>query len=339
MRKKVNTLLLGLLIACMCLCLGSCGKPSQKRSMLAKEWMLSTDKLKVLSTTAMVDDLVGKIGGDKVMHMPLIQGNLDPHSYELVKGDHEKIQSADVVFFNGLDLEHGASLKFLLENSDKSVSLGNHLKVVAREKLIDVDTHIDPHVWMDVSLFSQCIDPIVEELSRKDPEHAMEFRKRGDALREAMLTLDQDIYQMLQSIPENNRYLIASHDAFFYFTRRYLANPHETEMSEWKQRFSAPEGLAPDGQISTQDIQKIINHALKHHILVVFPESNVNRDGVKKIVGVLNKKGLNTRLATECLYGDAMGEQGSGAESYLEMMLHNAKTISKYLEQGKADAL
>ncbi len=301
-----------------------------------QEWMEPSSKIKVLSTTAMLDDLVAEIGGEYVLHRSLIQGSLDPHSYELVKGDHEKIHQADLIFFNGFDLEHGASLKFLLENSPKTVSLGKHLLKTHQDQLIYIDSHIDPHIWMDVSLFAKCIDPIASELANKDPEHKEQYQKRAKMLHEKMEQIDAQMYGLLQNIPESKRYLIASHDAFFYFTRRYLAPAEEkTHMEKWKKRFSAPEGLAPDGQISTQDIQKIIEHALKHQITVVFPESNVNRDGVQKIVGVLNKKGVKTFLAKECLYGDAMGDKDSGADTYLNMMLHNAYTINKYLAQGE----
>ena len=329
-----------LFVSLFFLCLGcvvACGKAPKERSSANQHWMQPSTKLKVLSTTAMIDDLVAEIGGEHVLHRPLIQGSLDPHSYELVKGDHEKIQQADLIFFNGLDLEHGASLKFLLENNTKAISLGKHLLQTHKDELIYIDSHIDPHIWMDVALFSGCIDPITEELIKKDPEHRQEYQSRAQQLRVKMEQVDGEIYGLLQSIPENKRYLIASHDAFFYFTRRYLAHPDERENFDlWKSRFSAPEGLAPDGQISTQDIQKIIEHACLHQIMVVFPESNVSRDGVRKIASVLNKKGLMTALAEECLYGDAMGDKDSGADSYLKMMLHNAHTINKYLEPGKS---
>ena len=334
--KRVKYFFLAILCAGL-LGLSACGSGSKPRPLAMQQWMEPSSKLKVLSTTAMVDDLVAEIGGEHVIHMPLMQGSLDPHSYELVKGDHEKIQGADLIFFNGLDLEHGASLKFILENNSKSISLGQHLLKTQQDQLIYVDSHVDPHVWMDMSLFAKCIDPVRQELSKKDPEHAEIFLQRAKALQQKMETVDAQIYHLLQQIPSHKRYLIASHDAFFYFTRRYLADPEETtQIDLWKQRFSAPEGLAPDGQISTQDIQKIIDHACKHQITVVFPESNVNRDGVKKIVGVLNKKGLKTQLAEECLYGDAMGEKDSAAHSYINMMLHNAYTIHKYLDQGKS---
>src|SRR5579871_5638784 len=74
-------------------------------------WVEQNGKLKVLSTTAMIDDVVRQIGRERIDHLPLIMGEIDPHSYELVKGDDEKLSMATLIFFNGLGLEHGASLR------------------------------------------------------------------------------------------------------------------------------------------------------------------------------------------------------------------------------------
>ena len=69
-----------------------------------EEYVISNERIKILSTIPMIGDLVEKIGGNKIDHTTLIQGNIDPHNYELVKGDIEKIQYADIIFYNGLHL-------------------------------------------------------------------------------------------------------------------------------------------------------------------------------------------------------------------------------------------
>lgn len=310
------------------LALGGCHNP-QKRKQLSL-WMKPSEKIKVLSTTAMIDDLVSEIGQDLVIHRALIQGELDPHSYELVKGDLEKFGAADVVFYNGLGLEHGASLAALLKSEKKAIAIGDIVAEEKKEQLIVHDGQIDPHIWMDVSLFAGAVSPIVETLCKADPAHESLYRERGKHLFEKLEALDQTLQERLQKIPQEKRYLITSHDAFFYFARRYLA---EQDEKQWRFRFAAPEGLAPDGQISPQDIQKIIDHAELNHIKMIFPESNLNQDGVKKIVSVLKKRGKEAFLSDSPLYGDTMGEQGSGAESYIQMMEHNLLVIEKGLSK------
>src|SRR5688572_30797589 len=88
-------------------------------------WHSPNAHVKVLTTTAMINDLVAQIGGEDVDTIALIKGELDPHSYELVKGDDEKFAAADLIFYNGLGLEHGLSLRQNLENNPKALSVGD----------------------------------------------------------------------------------------------------------------------------------------------------------------------------------------------------------------------
>lgn len=292
----------------------SCSSPSHNAFMSEK------GKVKVLSTTAMIDDLVGLIGGEEIDHFSLIVGDLDPHSYELVKGDDEKFFQADLIFYNGLGLEHGASLHEQLVKHPNAVGLGDLLLQEDREAFLVIEGQLDPHFWMDVALFSRSIPLIVQALSEKDPEHATSYQERGEVLRQTLLEKDTFLFETLQNIPSEKRYLVSSHDAFFYFAKKYLADPKE---GDWKKRFMAPEGLAPDGQMSVWDIREVSEFLCSHRISVVFPETNINQDALKKIVAICREKGLDVRIALAPLYGDTMGR----AAGYLEMMQHNAQTL------------
>ncbi|MFI5334203.1 MAG: metal ABC transporter solute-binding protein, Zn/Mn family [Chlamydiales bacterium] len=284
-------------------------------------------RVKVLSTTAMIDDLVGEIGRDRIDHITLIRGEIDPHSYELVKGDEEKIAHAKIVFNNGLGLEHGASLQYQLQKHPGKVALGNEIQKRANGAMIYVDGKIDPHVWMDISLWAVAIDPIVEALSNVDPEHAAFYVQNGAKLRENMLASHQIFVEKLHGIPEKLRYLVTSHDAFNYFARAYLAEESEQSHDAWRKRFVAPEGLAPDGQLSSKDIQKTIDHLHRYQIHSVFPESNVSHDSLKKIVSACKEKGLEVKISSAALYGDAMGPPNSAAHTYLSMIGHNCTIL------------
>ncbi len=302
-----------------------CSSPSGPSSI--ELWAAQNGKVKVLSTTAMIDNIVGEIGGDRINHIPLITGEIDPHSYELVKGDDEKLSLAQIIFYNGLGLEHGASLRYQLEHHSNAIGVGNIVFKKDPSLILRVDQEIDPHLWMDISIWSKIIDPIIEALSQIDPAGKEEYQMRADRLREKMLQEHQQIYRDLQAIPEEKRYLVTSHDAFNYFTRAYLATPDEKNMSQWKKRFDAPEGLAPEGQLSASDIQAVIDHLIKYHIQTVFPESNVSRDSLKKVVHACARSGLQVTISQDALYGDAMGPQGSDADTYLKMICHDANVL------------
>lgn len=286
-------------------------------------------KVKVLSTTAMIDNLVGEIGGERIEHSALIIGEIDPHGYELVKGDDEKIEAADIVFYNGLNLEHGASLRYKILKHPKAVGVGDYVLKMFPEKILKVGEEIDPHIWMDISIWQETIDPILEALIVVDPEGRIAYQENASKLREKMKLSHEKILGWMQGLPQEKRFLVTSHDAFGYFAKRYLATEEERISGEWQKRFAAPEGLAPDGQLSASDLHKIIEHLHSHQISVVFPESNVSRDSLRKIVLACKEKNAPIRFSTDALYGDSMGGRGEAASSYLGMIEHNAMILMK----------
>lgn len=304
---------------------------SAKHHKEIQDWMQKNGKIKTLSTTAMIADIVKSIGGEHVDSIALIHGQLDPHTYQLVKGDDEKLAFADIIFYNGLGLEHGPSLQNYLENHSNAIGLGNKIYAEEPELILKVNGQLDPHIWMDVSLWNKTIPFITEKLIQIDPQHAEEYQ--ANSLR-TMQLLDEShhaIKKSLQEIPNENRFLVTSHDAFNYFARAYLASPEELSNMTWDKRFAAPEGLAPESQLSSTDIQAIINHLMKYRIHVLFPESNVSKDSIQKIVSAGKEKGMDLKIASESLYGDAMGKKGSDGDTYVNMMKHNAKVIAHYL--------
>ncbi|WP_042280859.1 metal ABC transporter solute-binding protein, Zn/Mn family [Candidatus Protochlamydia sp. R18] len=317
------------------LALISCSKVTHsKRHAEFQQWIHANDKIKVLSTTAMINDLVQKVGGDRVDTFTLIQGELDPHSYQLVKGDDEKLMFAHLVFYNGLGLEHGPSLHYHLVENPKAYALGDWVEKQDSSAIIYVNGQKDPHLWMDISLWLKTIPLIVERLSEQDPLHADLFRKNANEFQKEMLKVHEEVKEMLGQIPAEKRFMVTSHDAFNYFTRAYLAEGNERETGEWSKRFAAPEGLAPESQLSVTDIKMIINYLKKNHISVVFPESNVSRDSIRKIVQAGQEEGLHVEMACCPLYGDAMGKPGSDGDSYLKMIKYNAKILTRYMNEN-----
>jgi len=290
-------------------------------------WMRPDGTLKVMSTTAMIADLVEQVGGASISSICLIIGELDPHSYELVKGDDEKFANAHLIFYNGVGLEHGASVLCHLGNSAHAIALGDKVFEKFPERFLTVDGQIDPHIWMDISLFAEVIDPIVEALSAKDPQHAAEYAMRGTQVKEGLKQKDAKLREIMKKIPSEKRFLVTSHDAFSYFTKRYLALE---DPDHWKRRVQAPEGLAPDGQMSIIDIQKVTDFVCENKIGVIFPETNMDRVPLRKIISVCRKKGLDVHMATIPLYGDSM----AGAKSYVNMMEHNVETLLTYMSRS-----
>jgi len=297
-------------------------------------WMVPNGKLKVLSTTAIVHDVVQRVGGEHVDSLVLICGELDPHTYQLVKGDDEKLSFADIIFYSGLGLEHGPSLKYRLASSRKAVGLGDEVAKKYPDEILVMQGQLDPHIWMDMALWAKTIPVIVQSLAEADPENREIYQQNGRALTEELLRTDKMIRDILQEVPDQKRYLVTSHDAFNYFAKAYLATDEERRLGTWGPRFEAPEGLAPESQLSVSDIQAIIEHLATYRIHVLFPESNVSQDSIRKVISAGNERGLDLRIADVPLYGDAMAEKDDPAGSYQGMLLHNARAITDHINGG-----
>lgn len=305
-----------------------CSIGCEKKSNLLEQWIQSNNKIKVLSTTTIIDDLVGQIGGDHIDHIPLIQGDIDPHSYELVKGDDEKLSYAQIIFYNGLGLEHGASLRYRLENNPQAYSLGGFIHEKYPDLILYENNQIDPHIWLDLSLWTTTIELIVEKLILIDPVHQEDYQKNGQRVKETLLKLDQNLQNRLDKIAPEKKYLVTSHSAFNYFARRYLSK----QDSNWKDHVCSPEGIAPDGQLSCHDIQTVVDYIKKNHIETLFCESNVGKDSLNKVVSVCLEQGLKIRIYEACLYSDTLGGYGSNYETYYKMMEHNVTILCKAWE-------
>ena len=155
-----------------------------------------------------------------------------------------------------------------------------------------------------------------------------------DAVSFDALSADKDLRTQMASIPLEKRFLVTSHDAFQYFARAYLATEEELLEGNWHPRFSAPEGLSPECELSSIDIYRIISHLKEYRIRILFTESNVNQDSIKKILEAGKKKGLRLSIASRPLYSDAMGTPGTPEGSYLGMMRYNGQVISHALHPG-----
>lgn len=324
-----------IIIMTMACLLQSCDRKSSNRQAEFEQWMENDNKIKVLSTTSMINDLVKQVGGEYVSTLTLIQGELDPHSYQLVKGDDEKLAYAQIIFYNGLGLEHGPSLHHYLVDNKKAIPLGDLIDARNPGLIVYVNGQKDPHIWMDISIWSDLVPLIVEALCDQDPTHTQAFVENGKKLQAEMSKADKVVNDLMHQVPEKDRYLVTSHDAFNYFARAYLTEKWEKESGVWRKRFAAPEGLAPESQLSTSDIKDIIDHLREYNIHLIFPESNVSRDSIRKIVQAGKEQGLDVRIACCPLYSDAMGSSGSDADTYLKMILHNAKMLAEHMTESE----
>ncbi|WP_194844221.1 metal ABC transporter solute-binding protein, Zn/Mn family [Candidatus Clavichlamydia salmonicola] len=290
-------------------------------------WVNEENKIKVLATTAMIESVIKEIGREHVQCKVLIKDPLDPHSYELVKGDAEKISGADLIFYNGLGLEHGLSLRKNLMVSEKAIPVCDRVVENHPEFLLFVEGSPDCHMWLDPYIWSHTIEPIVMELCKKDPKNSYDYIAAGKQYHEKLITLHQDIVAALAIIPDARKYLVTGHDAFRYFVKRYFSI---SEINDWQDRYMSPEGLSPEAQVGIHNVLKVIDYIEKFNVEVVFTESNLNDEVLSKITTFFKNK-IKVRIAAQPLLADSMGGKGD----YIQMMRHNIDVIVKELTQDE----
>ena len=180
---------------------------------------------------------------------------------------------------------------------------------------------------MDIELWSECVPFIADLLIKEIPTAREEIEKNRDILLAKMRAAHQKIVDDFQAIPQQKRYLVTTHDAFQYFARAYLADKGERESGAWVTRVAAPEGLAPESQLSTVDIVNVVNYMMRFDVHVLFAESNVSRDSIKKIMDAAGKQDFSVSIVPKPLYADSMGPKNSEAKDYLGMMQYDAQVI------------
>lgn len=283
------------------------------------------EKREILSTTVMIDSLVKEIVGDKFSTELLIEGEIDPHSYQMRKGDREKIERAEIVFANGLSLEHNPSLYYML-NDRSAVFIGDRLLETSPNSIITNQKEVDPHIWMDLDLMQSVALMICKRVCEADLENCEFYQTNTKALQKKMKVLDLEISEMFKSVPAEKLYLVSSHDAFNYFVRRYFIQDN-------KNRLFSMQGLSTESEVSLKRISQVISYIRNNNIPVVFFESNLPKDGLYKVIEICKRFDMDVKISGDPLYGDTLGGM-----TYLDMMKHNAMVMTKNLKmEGDSD--
>ena len=177
----------------------------------------------VVTTTSQVADLVRTVAGDRAAVTGLMGEGVDPHTYKLTRSDVAKLAAADIVFYSGLLLEGK-----ITDPLTRVGGSGKPVHAVADQLDPDqlltppgFDGNPDPHVWMDVSLWTKALNVVRDRLIDFDPAGADRYRANAADYAEKLARLDTYAREVLAGIPEQSRVLVTAHDAFNYLGRAY----------------------------------------------------------------------------------------------------------------------
>jgi manganese/zinc/iron transport system substrate-binding protein len=297
-----------------------CGRsPSASNQSAAPATYQGTGPLRAVTTVGMVADLVRNVGGSHVETLQLLGSGVDPHLYKATRDDVETIMEADIVFYSGLMLEG--------KMVDTLVKLGRTKPVYAVTEALDQASllepaefagHYDPHVWMDASAWSNCIDAVAEALATFDPMHAADYRANAQAYRQQLDKLYAYGKSTMATVPPEARVLLTSHDAFNYFGRAYGLDVQGVQ------------GLSTDSEAGLQRINELVDLIVQRKVKAVFVESSVPRKNIEAIVAGARARGHEVVIGGE-LYSDAMGEPGTYEGTYIGMLDHNITLVTRAL--------
>ena len=278
-------------------------------------------KIKVTTTTGMVAEVARAIGGDDAEVIYLMGPGVDPHLYKASEGDIGRLSDADIIFYNGLNLE-GKMADILVKMARQgriTVAVTESVDESLLREPPEFQGHYDPHLWFDVSLWTQCIPAVVEGFKELRPELATAFEARGVEYKAELLKLHEYCREQIAQIPEGRRVLVTAHDAFGYFGRAY-----DIEVV-------GLQGITTSSEYGLKDVQRMVELISERELPAVFIESSVPRRSIEAVVAGCEAKGHVVTIGGE-LFSDAMGEPGTVEGTYFGMVRHNVDTIVEALQ-------
>jgi manganese/iron transport system substrate-binding protein len=219
--------------------------------------------IKIVTTFTVIQDIVANVAGDAAEVVSITKPGAEVHGYQPTPGDIVKAQSADLVVWNGLNLERWFE-KFLQNLSDvPSLTISEGIDPVG---IGDgpYSGKPNPHAWMSPGNALIYVENVRVALGKLDPANAATYDHNAAAYAARIKALDEPLRQRLSVIPDAQRWLVTSEGAFSYLARDYGMK----ELYLWP--------INADAQGTPQQIRKVIDLVKEHSVPVVFSESTVS---------------------------------------------------------------
>ncbi|MFM7364591.1 MAG: metal ABC transporter substrate-binding protein [Cuspidothrix sp.] len=299
MKLILNSLCLGIFLS---LSLMGCTSNSQNRA---------NTQPQVVVTSTIIANLAEEIGGEEVQITGILKPGADPHVYEPIPADSRVLEKANLILYNGYNLEPGLiKLMNAASGKVKKIAVG---EVIISLKLDKGKGQIvpDPHVWGSAENVIAMVKAIQDSLIELSPEDKEKFRKNADKLIDELQQLHIWITQQIQTIPPDKRKLITTHDAFQYYGNAYKIAIAGTLI-----------GISTEEQPSAQTVKKLVESIKKIGVPAIFAETTINPALIKTVADEAEVK-----LAPTSLYSDSIGSKGSNGDTYIKMMVANTRAI------------
>ena len=271
-------------------------------------------KFKVVTTFTVIQDIAQNVAGDAATVESITKPGAEIHEYEPTPKDIVKAQSADLILWNGLNLERWFE-RFFQNIKDKPA-------VVVTEGITPLSIYEgpykdapNPHAWMSPSNALIYVENIKNALVKYDPQNADTYQKNAAAYAEKIKQLDKPLREKLSQSPADQRWLVTSEGAFSYLAKDY----------DLKEGYLWP--INAEQQGTPQQVRKLIDLVKKNHIPVVFSESTVSAKPAQQVAKESGAKYGGV------LYVDSLSAADGPVPTYIDLLNVTVSTIVKGFEK------
>ncbi|KHS92879.1 iron-binding protein [Pectobacterium brasiliense] len=281
---------------------------------LASTSAQAAEKLKVITTFTIIQDIAQNIAGDAATVESITKPGAEIHDYQPTPRDIVKTQSAQLVLWNGMNLERWFTRFFEnVKNVPAVVVTEGITPLPIREGAYNGNPN--PHAWMSPSNALIYIENIRKGLVQADPANAETYNRNAKAYAEKIKALDAPLRERLARIPEQQRWLVTSEGAFSYLAKDYQFN----EVYLWP--------INADEQGSPQQVRRVIDTVREKAIPVVFSESTVSDKPAKQVSKETGAKYGGV------LYVDSLSTEKGPVPTYIDLLKVTVETIAKGFNQ------
>ncbi|WP_429976013.1 metal ABC transporter substrate-binding lipoprotein [Enterococcus sp. DIV0086] len=281
----------------------------------------SQGKLKVVSTNSIISDITENIAGDKIELHSIVPVGKDPHEYEPLPEDVQKTSKADLIFYNGINLETGGNAWFtkLVKNANKKenkdyFAVSNGVDIIYLEGQNEKGKE-DPHAWLNLENGIIYAKNIEKRLAEKDPDNKDFYKKNLNMYIEKLDSLDKEAKSKFAKIPKNKKMIVTSEGCFKYFSKAYDVS------SAYIWEINTEEEGTPD------QIKNLVEKLRATEVPSLFVESSVDDRPMKTV-----SKDTGIPIYST-IFTDSIAEKGQNGDSYYAMMKWNLDKISEGLSK------